>query len=89
MPNAMTATPRLDRLQRAFTGVIAIGAFVAVVGGVVAGLLPAHDLPLTLVISALGIWLAAMGVWGRKKISRVRGSRPRSNERIGDEHRRE
>jgi hypothetical protein len=29
-------------------------------------------------------WQGPMGVWGRKKISRVRGSRLRSNERIGD-----
>jgi ABC-type Mn2+/Zn2+ transport system permease subunit len=72
MPVAMTATPHLDRLHRTCTRAAVVGAVLAIMGAVIASLLPTPDLPLTLVIAALGVWLAAMGIWGRQKVERVR-----------------
>jgi len=65
----------LDRLQRTCNRAAIVGAAVAIVGAIVAAILPSRDLPLTLVISAIGLWLVAMGLWGRRKVDRVRRDR--------------
>jgi hypothetical protein len=71
----MAALSPLDRLQRTCNRAAVVGVVVAIVGAVVAAVLPARDLPLTLVISAVGLWLVAMGLWGRRKVDRVRQNR--------------
>lgn len=71
----MAALSPLDRLQRTCNRAAAVGGAVAIIGAIVAAILPARDLPLTLVISAVGLWLVAMGLWGRRKVDRVRQNR--------------
>jgi hypothetical protein len=60
----------LQILLRTCNRAISIGFLIVLIGCVIAVVLPARDLPFTLAISVLGVWLACMGLWGRQKAAR-------------------